>query len=180
VRELFGKASVNSVTLCRPLPYAPTSHPSKEDRGTLKRGTNAYPAPTQDDTMTSDQWSASPPSPLALCGHPCRCATIPGTAAPSPALWKPGTTRRRHVHCCASYDLPSAEPSSQRMDGDRMGSSHAATLEAAPGRVQDSPRHPPGARFTRTTVNSATPCAIPPYVALRTVWHDYKPPPLGL
>jgi hypothetical protein len=127
-----------------------------------------------------DQWSASPPSPPVLCGHPCRYATIPGTAALSLALWKPGTTRHYHAHCCASYGPPSAALSSQRTDGNRTGSSHATTLEAAPGRVHDSPRRLPGARFARTTVNSATLYAMPPYVALRTVWYDCKPPPLGL
>jgi hypothetical protein len=130
--------------------------------------------------VTSDQWSASPPSPPALCGHPRRCATIPGTAAPSSTLWKPGTTRHRHARCRASYGLPSAAPSSQLTDGDRTRSSHATTLEAAPGRVQDSPRRPSGARFARTTINSATLCAMQPYVALRTVQYDCKLPPLDL
>jgi hypothetical protein len=128
------------------------SHPSKEDGGTLERGTDAYPAPAPDNVVTSDQWSASLPSPPALCGHPRRCATIPGTAAPSSALWEPGTTRHRHARCCASYGLPSAKPSSQRTDDDRTGSPHATTLEAAPRRVQDSPRRRSGARFTKTTV----------------------------
>jgi hypothetical protein len=117
----------------------------------------------------------SPPSPPTLCGHPRRCATIPGTAAPSSAPWEPGTTRHHHARCCASCGLPSAEPSSQRTDSDRTGSPHAATLEAAPGWVQDLPRHPPGARFTRTTVNFTTLCAMLPYVALRTVRHDRLP-----
>jgi hypothetical protein len=96
---------------------ASTSHPSREDGGTLERGTGFNPALTRDGVVTSDQWSASPPSPSALCGHPRRCATIPGTAAPSPALWEPGTTRHRHARCCASSSLPSAAPSSQRTDG---------------------------------------------------------------
>jgi hypothetical protein len=83
----------------------------------------------------SDQWSASPPSPPALCGHPRHCATIPCTAAPSPALWKPEMMRHLHARCCASSCLPSAEPSSQRTDGDQTRSSHIATLEATPGQV---------------------------------------------
>jgi hypothetical protein len=157
---------------------ASTSRPLKEDGGTLERGTDVNPAPARDGAVTSDQWSASPPSPPALCGHPRRRDTIPGTIAPSPVLWEPGATRHCHSRCCASYDLSSVEPSSQRTDGDRTGSPHATTLEAALGRVQDSPRRWPGARFVRTTVNSATLYAMTPYVALRTMRHDCKPPPL--
>jgi hypothetical protein len=152
---------------------APTPHPSKEDGGTLERGTTIYSAPAQDGAMTSDQWSASPPSPPALRGQPRHYATISGTAAPSLTLWKPKATRHRHARCCASSGLPSAEPSSQRMDDDQTRGPYAATLEAAPERVQDSPRRLPGARFTRITINSATLCAIPPYVAFRTVWHRH-------
>jgi hypothetical protein len=136
---LCGRASVNFVTLYHPLMYGRRAAPSKEDGRTLERGTDIYFAPTRDDVVTSDQWSVSPPSPSALCSHPRRCATIPRAAAPSPALWEPETTRHRHDRCCASYGLPSAEPSSQRMDVDRTGSSHTTTLEAAPGREQDSP-----------------------------------------
>jgi hypothetical protein len=72
---LCGKASVNSVTLCHPLLYGRRVAPSEEDGGTLEKGTDIYPAPTQDSAMASGQRSASPPSPLALCGHPRRCAT---------------------------------------------------------------------------------------------------------
>jgi hypothetical protein len=131
---LCGKASVNSVTLYRPLPYGRRAAPSKEDSGILEKGTDIYPVPTQDNALTSDQWSVSPPSPPALCGHPHHCATIPGIAAPSPALRKPGRTRHRHARCCAPYGLLSVSPSSQRTDGDQTGSPHTATFEAATGR----------------------------------------------
>jgi hypothetical protein len=67
---LCGKASVNSVTLCHPLPHGRCAAPSKEDNGTLEKGTDIYPAPTRDNTVTSSQWSVSPPSPSALCSHP--------------------------------------------------------------------------------------------------------------
>jgi hypothetical protein len=116
--------------------------------------------------MTSDQWSVSPSPTPALRGHLRRCATIPSTAAPSPVLWEPGTTGHHHTRCCASTDPPSAAPPSHRTDGDQTRSSHTATLEAAPRQKQDSPRHPTGARFVRTTINSTTLCATPPYVAL--------------
>jgi hypothetical protein len=119
------------------------SYPSKEDSGTLERGMDAYPAPALDNAVTSDQWSASPPSPSALWRHPHHCATIPSTAAPSPMLREPRTTRHRHPRCCAPYALPLATPLSQRTDGDQTGSSHTATLEAAPGREQDSYKERP-------------------------------------
>jgi hypothetical protein len=50
-----GKASVSSVTLCYPLSYGPRAAPSKEDGGTLEKGTDACLALTQDDAVTSDQ-----------------------------------------------------------------------------------------------------------------------------
>jgi hypothetical protein len=166
VRELCGKAGVNSMALCCPLPYGLHIAPSKKDSGTLERGTDAYPTPALDNAMTLDQKSVSPPSPPALCGHPRHCVTIPGTAAPSPTLWEPGTTRHRHDRRCASTGLPSAAPSSQCTDGNQTGSSHTATLEAAPERVQGSPRRPTGARFVRTTINSTVLYTIPPYASL--------------
>jgi hypothetical protein len=167
------------VTLYHPLLYGWRAAPSKEDGGTLERGTNVYPAPTRDDTVTSDQWSASPSSPSALCSHPCYCATIPGAAVPSLTLLEHGTTRQRHACCCASYGLPSAEPSRQHTDGDRTGSSHTATLEAAPRREQESPRRQTGARFAKTAIHSVALYIIPPHV-VRTVRHDCKPPLFGL
>jgi hypothetical protein len=167
------------VTLGHPLPYGRRAAPSKEDGETLEKGTDICPAHTQDNAETSDQRSASPQSPPALCGHLRRCATIPGTAAPSPTLWEPETTRHRHARCCAPYGLQSAAPSSQHTDGDQTGSSHTATLEAAPGREQGSPRRPTGARFARTAIHFTTLYAIPPHV-IRAVRHDCKPHPLGL
>jgi hypothetical protein len=144
----------------------PTSYPSKEDGGTLERVKEAYPAPVLGNVVTLDQWSASSSSPAALCGHPRRCSTIPGTAATSPALWEPRTTRHRHNRYYASTGLPSAASSSQRTNGDQTGSSHTATLEATSGQVQDSPRRATGARFVRMTINSTAMYTIPPYVAL--------------
>jgi hypothetical protein len=114
-----GKAGVNSVTLCRHSCTASMPHPSREDSETLERGTDFNPAPARDGAVTSDQWSASPTSSLALCGHPRQCATIPGTAAPSSVLWEPGTTRHCHTYSCASSGLPSAAPSSQHTDCDQ-------------------------------------------------------------
>jgi hypothetical protein len=132
---LCSKASVSSATLCRPLSYGRRAAPSKEDGGTLERGTDAYPALAQDHAVTSDQWSGSPLSPSARYGHPRRHDAIPSTAAPSPTLWERGATRRRHARRCAPYDIPSNAPSSQHTGDDLMEDSYTATLKAAPGRI---------------------------------------------
>jgi hypothetical protein len=168
------------MALCRPLPYdlhvAPLERGQRNPRkryGCLPRacaGQRHDIRPVERvSSVTSGSVRPSPP----LCHHPGPCSTILGVV-------EARDDKTSHAHCCASYDIPSAEPSSQRTDGDRTGSSNAATLEAAPGWVQDLPRRPPGARFVRTTVNSATLCAMPPCVSLRTVRHDCTPPPLGL
>jgi hypothetical protein len=150
-----------------PTPVRPPRHtPQKRTAEPSKEVRTPTPAPALDNAVTSDQWSASPPSPPALCGHLRCCATIAGTAAASPTLWEPGTTRHHHARCCASYGLPSAAPSSQLTDGDQTGNSHTATLEAAPGRVQDSPRRPARARFVRTTINSTTFVTTPSEIIL--------------
>jgi hypothetical protein len=170
----------HSMTLCHPLPYLFHAALSKEVGGTLERGTTTCPAPARDGAVTSGQQSASPQSPPALCDQPRHRAAIPDASTSSPALWEPRSTGHRHADRCAASGLPSAEPSNQRTDGNQTRSSHATTLEAAPGRAQDSPRRLPEARFARTTINSTTLCAMPPYVALRALRHDCKPPPLGL
>jgi hypothetical protein len=147
---------------------ASTSHPSKEDGGTLERGMTIRPAPTQDGVVTSDQRSVSPLSLPTLCGHPHRYAAIPGTTASSLALWEPGTTGHYHAHRCAASGPPSAQPSGRCTDGDQTRSSHVATLEAAPGQAQNSPRRPPEARFAKTAVDSMTLCTMPQYVVLKS------------
>jgi hypothetical protein len=114
----------------------------------------------------SGQQGAPPLSFPALCGHPRHCAAILGTAASSLALWKPETMGHHHTRRCTSSDPPPAQPSRRHADGDRTRSSRTTTLEAAPGQSQDSPRRRPEARFSRTTINSTTLCAMPPYVAL--------------
>jgi hypothetical protein len=156
------------------------SHPSKEDGRTLERGTDVNPTPVRDGAMTSDQWSASPSSPPALCRHTRRCASITGTAAPCLTLWEPRTTRHRHTRCCAPSGLSSAAPSSQRTDGDQngklphsyprirscAGTGLATTPDGSEIRQDDHQLH--------GTVLHAAICS------LRTVRHDCKQPPLGL
>jgi hypothetical protein len=118
---------------------ASTSHPSKEDGGTLKRGTASYPTPAQDGAVTLGQRSTSPPSLPVLCGHPRHCAVLPGTATSSPALWGPGTTGHRHARRCAAIAPPLAQPLSRRTNNNQTRSSDTTTLKAAPGRAHDSP-----------------------------------------
>jgi hypothetical protein len=148
------------MTLCHPLPYLLHVAPSKEDGRTLERGTTTCPAPARDGAVTSGQQSAAPLSPPALCGHPRHCAAIPGAAASSLALWEPRSMGYHHVGRCAAFGLPTAEPSNRCTDGNQTRNSHAATLEAAPGRARDSPRRPPEARFVRqpSTPRHCAPC----------------------
>jgi hypothetical protein len=167
------------VTLCYPPRTASMSHPSKEGGGTLERGTDAYPALAQDNVVTSGQRSMSPPSPPALCGHPRRCATIPSTAAPSPALWGHGMTRHRHTRYCMTSSLRQHDP---RADV-RTTAKQEAPTPLSSKKLLDRHRTcrdaPPEARFARTATHSLALYAIPPHVA-RTVRHECKPSPLGL
>jgi hypothetical protein len=52
---LCGKVGVSSMTLCYPLSYGPSAASSKEDGGTLEKGTDAYSTLAQDNAVTSDQ-----------------------------------------------------------------------------------------------------------------------------
>jgi hypothetical protein len=118
-------------TLVRP----PRAHPSWEDGGTLERGTDAYPALAQDDAVTSGQWGMSLPSPLPLCGHPGRCATIPDIVG----SWDGGTAP--HLPLCDFQPsvIMTLEPMYGRQPNKRLPHT---TLEAALGQAQDSSRRP--------------------------------------
>jgi hypothetical protein len=70
------------------------------------------------------------------------CNAILGTTTTSPTLLRRIGTGRRHARHCASYGLPSTAPSSRPAGGGRASNLYATTLEAAPVRAQDSPRHP--------------------------------------
>jgi hypothetical protein len=136
---LCGKASVSSATLCHPLLYGRRAAPSKEDGGTHEGGRT--PVLHSHGAMP---WRRARPlrPPSALCGHPRHHGAIRGTAAPSSTLWKRAATGHRHARCCAPYGLWSATPSSQHAGDDRTKDSYATTLEAAPGRIQDTPWRP--------------------------------------
>jgi hypothetical protein len=137
---------------------------------------NDYSTPAQDYVVTSGQWGRSPPSPSTLCDHPRHHDAIPATASPSPTLWKRAVTGRHHAGYCASYGLTSTAPSSPHVGGHRTGDPYAATLEAAPGRIQGTPRRPArykirqDGRLLRGTVRHAS-------TRRQTVWHTCKLPP---
>jgi hypothetical protein len=151
------------------------SHPSNEDDATLERATDAYPAPILDNILTSDQWSASPPSPPALCGHPRRCAAIPGTATPSPALWELRMTPaivllqpliNRTLESAYGWrpngEFPHSHPRSRSWESTGL----ATMADGSEIRQDDHQLH--------DIVRHAAICS------LRTVRHDCKPPLLGL
>jgi hypothetical protein len=79
---------------------------------------------------------------LAWCGHPRHRDAIPATAPPCLTLWKHAAMGHRHASHCASYGLLSTAPSSQPAGSGRTRTLYATTLEAAPVRAQNSPRHP--------------------------------------
>jgi predicted secreted protein len=155
------------VTLCRPLPYrhhvAPLKRGWRNPRkgyGLLPRGRPGRRRDVGPVESVSSAISATVPPSQALQCHPRHCGNPGRRDTAAPAVVHPPV-------------FPSVQPSSQRTDDDQ-------TLEAAPGRVQNSPRRLPGARFAMTTINSATLCAMPPYVAFSVVRRDCKLSPLGL
>jgi hypothetical protein len=92
--------------------------------------------------VTSGQREWSSPSLSTLCDHPRHCSATPGTATTSPTLLKRTGTGRRHARHCTTYGLPLTPPSNLPAGGGRTANLYATTLEVAPVRVQDSPRHP--------------------------------------
>jgi hypothetical protein len=172
------------VTLCYPLSYGPCAAPSKEDGRTLEKGTDAYLAPAQDDVSPGRRRDIGPvrrvssviiglvwPSPLPRRHHG-HCSTIPN------AVGVRGDKTPPRLLLCTLR--PPVRRSLESAYGRRSnGSPHTATVEAAPGREQDSPRHLAETRFARMAITSAALYTIPPHVT-RTVRYDCKSPPLGL
>jgi hypothetical protein len=87
-----------------------TPHPSKRDTDALEGRMTTNPAPVQDDAMTQGERNTSPLSPPTPCGHPRRCATIPGTAKPSSTLWGLMLTGHHHARCYAAQAPSSTRP----------------------------------------------------------------------
>jgi hypothetical protein len=84
---LCGMVSNRPEALCHPLLYGRRTAPSKKDGGTLEGTTRNYSTLARDNAVTSGQWERSPPSPSALCDHPCHRDAILTTASPYPTLW---------------------------------------------------------------------------------------------
>jgi hypothetical protein len=164
------------VTLCRPLSYGRRAEPSKQDGGTLERGTDACSTLAQDHAVTSDQWDASPllPSVLrshpaimmpsqALQRHPRRCWVTGRQDAATPAAVRPTASRQLHprvsIRTMTKRGISIPPPSKPLLGGYRA-------------------RHdaPPEARFARTAVHSVALSAMPSHVA-RKVRHACKLPP---
>jgi hypothetical protein len=165
VRELCGKAGVNSVTLCRPLPYGLHAAPLERGWRNPRKRYGHLPrarAGQRRDIRLAERISSITSGPVqpspSLCYHPCHCSSIPDTMGA-----QDNKTSPRSLLCVLRPPV-------------------SCTLESAYGRRPNGefPRTPTGARFVRTTIKSMTLCAMPPYVALRIVRHDCKPPPLGL
>jgi hypothetical protein len=165
VRELCGKASVNSVTLCHPLPYRHHVAPLERGRWNPRKGYGRLPRARSGQrrdvglvervsSITSGPVWPSPP----LCRHPRHYSIIPDTVG----AWDDGTPPCPPLHFLLPFVSPTLERAYRR---EPTRSSRTITLEAAPGWAQDSPRRPPGARFSRTTIKSTTLCAMPPHVA---------------
>jgi hypothetical protein len=159
-----------------PAPVRPARRALERGRRNPRKGYGHLPHTNAGRRRDVRPANASPPSPLAMFGHPRRCATIPSPVRPSRAPREPGETRRCHARGCAPHGLPSAVPSSQRTGDDRTRSSHITALEAAPGREQDTPQRPTGARVARTAINSVALYGISPHV-IRIARRDSKSPP---
>jgi hypothetical protein len=180
MRVLCGKAGVNSMTLCHPLPYLLHVAPLKRGRWHPRKGYDhllctrrgrrrgVRPAGRVSLVTSSPVWSSPP-----LCCHPGHCSVIPSTVGTQ----VDGTSPRPLLRGFRSSVSQALESAYRRQPS--MGSI-ATTLEEAPGRAHDPPRRLSEARFARTTVNYMTLCAMLPHVALRPALHGCKPPPLGL
>jgi hypothetical protein len=166
VRGLCGKAGVNSTTLCHPFPYRLHIAPLERGRwnprkayGCLLRtrlGRCRDVRPTRRaSSVISGPMRPSPP----LCRHPGHCSVIPSTVEAR----DDGTPPHPPLYILQPSASPTLEKAYRRRPNEKP---RTTTLEAAPGQSQDSPRRPPEARFSRTTINSTTLCVMPPYVAL--------------
>jgi hypothetical protein len=135
-----GMVSNNLVVLCHPLPYGWRAAPSRKDGGVLEGKVNSYAAPVREQrhdarsagpvtSVAISRVRPSPPSPTPsrpLHRHPRRCRSVRQRDTATPATVPP-------------YGLASTAPSSPHIGGRRTGNRYTATLEAAPGRIQDAP-----------------------------------------
>jgi hypothetical protein len=116
---------------------ANTLHPRRGAGGTLEYLLCAYTGPRRDVRLAGSVISVAVnpvrPSP-SLPHHVGHCGDIPTM------LGRTGTRHRHNGHC-ATYGPPSTAPSNRPPHGGRSTNRYTATLEAAPVRAQDAPRH---------------------------------------
>jgi hypothetical protein len=108
VRELCGKAGVNSTTLCLPLPYRLHVAPLERGRWNPRKGYDHLPRARprrRRDVGPAEHVSSVTSGPVWPSRH---YAPIPGAAASSPVLCEPGTTEHHHGCRCAASNPPSA------------------------------------------------------------------------
>jgi hypothetical protein len=120
--------------------------PSRLTRRALEGGpaapSNAFSVTIQGHAATSGRRERSFLLLSALCGHPRHYSATPGIVTTSPTLLECAGTRRRHNRHCATYGPPVDGTLEPTRGGGRASNHYVATLEAAPVRAQDAPRHP--------------------------------------
>jgi hypothetical protein len=167
MRELCGKAGVNSVTLCHPLLYSLHVAPLERGRQNPRERYGRQPCTRagwrrdvglveRDPSFTSGPVRPSPP----LCHYPRHCSAILGDVgarddktAPRPPLCIPRPSVSRTLESAygrrPNGKLPCYYPRSRSWTGTGLATTTV------------------GRRFVRTAINSTSLCATPPCVALR-------------
>jgi hypothetical protein len=161
------------VTLCRPLPYdlhaAPLEGGQWNPRKGCRRLPRSHAGRRRNDGLVEHVSSANSAAVLpsrALQRHPWRC----------------GSTGRQDITTSATVRLPALRQCNPRADVRTTTKLGAPTpLPSKP--LLDGHRTRrnvlPEARFARTANHSVALYTILSHV-IRTMRHDYKPPPLGL
>jgi hypothetical protein len=177
---LCGKASVNSVTLCRPLPYDPHVIPLERGRRNPRKRYGRLPRARAGqhrdirpvERVSSVSFGPVRPSPL-LCHHPRHYSTIPGAVgtrddktSPRPLLCIHWPSVSRTLESAygrrPNGKFPHGHPRSRFWGGTRLATMHGG------GEIRQDDHQLCGA------VHHTAMCSF------RTVRHDCKPPPLGL
>jgi hypothetical protein len=102
---------------------------------------NAFSVTTQGYAVTSGGRERSSPSLSTLCGHPRHYSATPGAVTTSLTLLECTGTRCRHDCHCVAYGPPVDGTLKPTCGGGQTTKHYATTLEAAPVRAQDAPRH---------------------------------------
>jgi hypothetical protein len=100
---------------------------------------NAFSVTMQGHAVTSGRRERSFPSLSTLCGHPRHCRATPSTVTTSQCCWS-----ARGQDVATTTTVPRTGPVDDTLEsvrgGGRTTNHYAATLEAAPVRVQGAPR----------------------------------------